>query len=303
MEPAGGMGPSMSYTTESPNFRGVYSTQRTSFIGTGMTRRKTVQKRYWYVWETDGDNLKVQPLNQNMIPTGDKRDVEPADFVERFSREEDFFVQGGEARVRSIWRGAKEDQPPKPPQEVTIVKGKRGEEEEDGDPLGLGELGLSDKGSPEDLFSGVERDEEPFQEEESRAEALEKDARMDFGMGLSYLKQGREEEAKAIFRRLAEMDGEFVPEHKHMFNDFGMGLRKSNLPEEALAQYFKALELSPEDENLFCNIARAYFEQGQEGRATEYLEKALNLKPDFPVAKLFLQYLSKRRKRRNKGIL
>ena len=59
-----------------------------------------------------------------------------------------------------------------------------------------------------------------------------------------------------FFARLVSMDAPFAPEHKHMFNDFGINLRKSKMIPQAIEYYSKAIALSPEDEHLRYNLAR-----------------------------------------------
>jgi tetratricopeptide (TPR) repeat protein len=73
-------------------------------------------------------------------------------------------------------------------------------------------------------------------------------------------------------------------------------LRKQGRLEEALRLYFKALELTPSDENLHFNIARAYFDQGEQEPACNHLNAALDLNPDFKPAQAFLAYIDKQRR-------
>lgn len=124
-------------------------------------------------------------------------------------------------------------------------------------------------------------------------EDVEKSARSSFGLGLTYLKRGNREKAEDIFRRLAEVEADFVPAHKHMFNDFGMSLRKQSLLDLALKHYLRALKLAGDDENLLHNIARAYFEKKDLPMAIQALEKSLTINPNLAASRKFLRYIKR----------
>ncbi|EMG38776.1 TPR repeat containing protein [Desulfocurvibacter africanus PCS] len=122
----------------------------------------------------------------------------------------------------------------------------------------------------------------------------ERNVRAAFGLGITYLSVGRAEESNMIFNKLSKLKRGLTQEHKHLFNEFGMALRRKNMLDEAVKYYEKALELAENDENLFLNVARAYLEKGQLERAAEYVKKALALKPDFAEAIAFRKYLEKK---------
>lgn len=79
--------------------------------------------------------------------------------------------------------------------------------------------------------------------------------RANFGIGLTYLERGDNAKAQDIFQRLVKLEATFEPQHKHLFNEFGINLRKSKMLQESLDYYKRALELSPNDESLYMNIA------------------------------------------------
>lgn len=116
-------------------------------------------------------------------------------------------------------------------------------------------------------------------------------ARATFGLGLTYLKRGDLAEAELVFRRLAAMDATLEPEHKHLFNEFGIALRKNRMHRIALKYYARAFKVSKNDEHLFYNMARAWFGMGKVKQTARFLEKALAIKPDFPEARKFLDYV------------
>lgn len=83
---------------------------------------------------------------------------------------------------------------------------------------------------------------------------------------------------------------EAVSQH---YNSLGMDNRKAKNFDEAVKNYSKAISVSPQDENIHYNMARAYFEEGKLDKAEAFLEKALKLNPDFEEGKTFLGYLLK----------
>ena len=123
----------------------------------------------------------------------------------------------------------------------------------------------------------------------------EENIRGNFGMGLAYLALNQLEKGRYAFEKLVQLDESFLPEHKHLFNDFGIALRKKGLLDEALAFYNRAKALGPDDENLILNIARAWFEKGDSEKAYEGLKGCLEIKPGFKQALAFLAYLRKHR--------
>ncbi|MBF0551606.1 MAG: tetratricopeptide repeat protein [Deltaproteobacteria bacterium] len=83
------------------------------------------------------------------------------------------------------------------------------------------------------------------------------------------------------------------PVKLHVYNLVGIALRKVGRYEEAVRQYKKALELMPGDENIYYNIARAYYEMGDVKQAETNVRAALNINPKFEEATLFLKAIGK----------
>ena len=63
----------------------------------------------------------------------------------------------------------------------------------------------------------------------------EENVRANFGIGLTYLERGDNAKAEDIFHRLVKLDATFEPEHKHLFNEFGINLRKSKMLTESMS--------------------------------------------------------------------
>jgi len=77
------------------------------------------------------------------------------------------------------------------------------------------------------------------------------------------------------------------------YNTMGMQSRETKKFAEAVNNYLKAINITPQDENLYYNTARAYFEDGKRDKAEEFLDKALKLNPEFPEGKVFYDHLLK----------
>ncbi|MDR2694866.1 MAG: hypothetical protein LBC79_00600, partial [Deltaproteobacteria bacterium] len=123
----------------------------------------------------------------------------------------------------------------------------------------------------------------------------EENVRANFGIGLTYLQRGENSKADDIFERLVKLDAAFEPEHKHMFNDFGINLRKARMYSQAVIYYSRALEMTADDENLHINVARALFETKDLDGCVEHLLKALELAPGQEQATKFLLWLVEKR--------
>ena len=231
--------------------KGIFSTQAIQKVGTGTTTRRTIQKMYWFVEEDDKHVLEIQPLNKNYVPSGPKRNISLDELLEKFSPEPEFYVSTVYPRLREL--------------NMVIQKGERHRE----------------KG-------------ETFSAELEFGQALavdEDNIRANFGLGLTYLDRGEANKADDIFQRLVRLDAAFEKSHKHLFNEFGINLRKNKMTDQALEYYRRAEELSIRDDNLMFNIARAFFDKKQYAQTMEYLQKALELNPDQAEARKFAEFL------------
>ena len=116
----------------------------------------------------------------------------------------------------------------------------------------------------------------------------EENIRANFGLGLVYLAVDKKDKAVYIFDRLVGMEEAFEPRHKHLFNEFGINLRKKGLFDEALKYYFRARDLSKDDDHLLLNIARVYYEQKRLPEAEAAAREALAINPDLAEARRLL---------------
>jgi tetratricopeptide (TPR) repeat protein len=231
--------------------KGVFSTQEIRKVGTGTTQRKTVYKGFYFVEQDDNGNIECQPLNSNYVPSGQKRKITLEEIVEKFAPEPEFYLNSVYPKMQELQR--------------TI-----------------------------DNADAHRAKGETFAAEYEYGTALkvdEENVRANFGIGLTYLQRGENNKADDIFERLVKLDAAFEPQHKNMFNDFGINLRKAKMYQQAVMYYNRALEMTKDDENLHINIARALFETKDiEGCVTHLLE-ALKLVPKQEQATKFLLWL------------
>ncbi|SDB25667.1 Tetratricopeptide repeat-containing protein [Desulfonatronum thiosulfatophilum] len=237
--------------------KGVFSTQVLTKVGTGTTLRKTIQKSYWFANELEDGAIEVQPLNVNYVPSGPKNTLGKDEFLDKFSPEPEFYTVTVMPKIREM--------------EKSVARGdrhrKRGES----------------FSAEFEYNNAVKVDEE--------------NVRANFGLGLTYLERGEKDKAQDIFDRLVKIQAAYEPEHKHLFNDFGISLRKNKMIDQAIVYYDQALSLSQNDENLYYNIARVYLESQNIPKTIEMLKKALEINPEMPEATKFLDFL------KNKGLV
>jgi tetratricopeptide (TPR) repeat protein len=249
----------MSQTPHDERINGIFSQKKTVKIGTGTTARKTEQISYYYVAEQDNAELVVQPLTADGKPFGPKGTITREELLSTYMPEPQMSLA-------------------KPEQELTP------KEQEVQRAVARG-----------DKFR---KRGETFTAEFEYGKALqldERNVRANFGIGLCYIDRGEREKAHEVFERLVHLDAAFEHEHKHLFNEFGIALRKSGMHAESIGYYQRALELSPEDENLHYNTARAAFDKGDPKLAAQHLGACLRLNPTHEEATQFITFLKRKK--------
>jgi len=242
---------------EKEKIKGVFSIQQLAKIGTGTTLRKSIQKAYWFCKELDNGTVEIQPLNMNYVPSGPKKIITVDELLDKFSPEPEFYIITVMPKMREL--------------EKTIARADR-----------------------------HRKNKETFSAEMEYGKAVrvdEENVRANFGLGLTYLERGAKDKAQNIFERLIKIEAAYGQEHKHLFNEFGIRLRKSKMSDQALEYYSKALNLTKNDENLYYNIARVHFDQQDFEGTVEYLKKALEINPAMEEAAKFFEFI------KSKGLL
>ncbi len=231
--------------------RGVFSLQEVRKVGTGTTTRKTISKTYWFV-ETNAETgeLTVQSLNSKYIPTGNKKPITREEVLEKFAPEMEFYVSTVYPKIKEL-------------------------------------------NSSVDAGDAHREKNELFSAEFEYESALELDiqnVRANFGIGLTYLEQGKKDKANNIFERLVDLEAAFKDEHKHLFNEFGMSLRKNKMYQKALDFYSRAISLGKADENLHINMARVYLESKKYPDMLLSLGKASAINPKSEIVNKIIEW-------------
>lgn len=215
------------------------------------TTTRKTVQKTFWFIEQHGKEIDCQPLNTNYVPSGPKRKITLDELIAKFSPEPEFYLNSVFPKMQEMQR--------------SIDNGD--EHRENG---------------------------ENFAAEFEYTRALkvdEENVRANFGIGLTYLERGDNAKAQDIFQRLVKLEAAFEPEHKHLFNEFGINLRKSKMLQESFEYYQRALEISPTDENLYMNMARVLLELKDISQCVDYLLKALELAPRHETSLKFLAWL------------
>lgn len=243
--PAAGEEPALPLKTNPKSvIQGVFSNQEIQNVGTGTTKRRSIAKSYWFAAEGPHGTVQLQRLNASLVPSGTITEIQRDVFLRDFSTEPEFYLEKVYPRMREL--------------EQTISRAESARK----------------KGQ---VYSA--------EFEYGKALTIDEDnVRANFGLGLTYLDRGDTARADDIFQRLVQLDASFNEEHKHLFNEFGIKLRKNGLIEQSVEYYERAQRMAPLDENLFYNIARAYFEQGDSDRCLQNLTFCLEMNPRHEAA-------------------
>ncbi|NJB67852.1 tetratricopeptide (TPR) repeat protein [Desulfobaculum xiamenense] len=127
------------------------------------------------------------------------------------------------------------------------------------------------------------------------------------GLAQAYMGKGDSEKYKNYMQKAAEVHAQFdrMEEAKTLFieilkhdvrapnpyNTLGVRLRRNGDYPGAVHAYKRALELTPDDENVHYNLAKAFHYMGDREKATTELIDALQCNSDFPEALKFHQEL------------
>lgn len=226
-------------------FKGVFAEIVTKSVGFGATKRKEKIKRLWFL-ERDADGrTTIRPLNKDYLPSGEPREIDLAEAVGAFFPEPGVYMDKVAPRLREVERLVGE---------------------------GDAHRAREEHYSAEYAYKG--------------ALSIDEDhIRANFGLGLTYLALGDTKRAGHTFRKIVSMKSSFNPEHKHLFNEFGISLRKNGMFEQCVRYYRRALELHAEDDHLLFNIARAHFDEQDLEKALQFSLLALENNPDLREAR------------------
>ena len=214
-------------------------------IGFGGTTQTQERILYYYAEKAPETGIRIQALNGNSVPSGTKTPIEEDDFLKRFKPEPLIYYNQVKPRLEAL--------------EAELAKGEKCLEAERLDKAEIA------------FHKALAFDSENL--------------RAIFGLGNVYLTGGMLDEARDIFEKIMSIEPAFGPDNKHLFNEFGIRMRKAGLTEMARAYYEKALSVADDDENLLFNVGRILFELGDFPGAVAAADKALGMSADFDPAR------------------
>jgi tetratricopeptide (TPR) repeat protein len=229
----------------------AFSTRRSGYIGTGHTRRRTVMKVFWYAEQLDAVRFALWMLNKNNVPTGKREVVEKDKLLSDYHPELEYYTEHVQPQVEQL-----------------------------NEHIGRGDACRAEKD-----YACAER-------EYGKALGMdEKNVHSLYGLTLTYLKSGDSAKAESLLPHLMHLDASFDPEHKHLFNELGIELRKRGMYDSARHYYGRAIELAADDEHLHFNMARVLYEQSDWSGCVEHLRKSLAINPGFEESQKFFEHL------------
>jgi tetratricopeptide (TPR) repeat protein len=215
------------------------------------TTTRKTVQKTFWFIEQQGNVIQCQPLNINYVPSGPKRKITMDELINKFSPEPEFYMNSVFPKMQELQKNI--------------------------------DNGDKHRTRGEGFAAEYEYD---------RALAIDiENVRANFGIGLTYLERGDKEKAQNIFQRLVEMEATFEVEHKHLFNEFGISLRKNKMMDQSKEYYAKALSLTTDDENIYVNMARVLLELKDYSGCVENLLQALTLAPGHDTSVKFLGWL------------
>lgn len=290
-------------------------------------------KEYFYAWSFSDNMILLGDLTDDLLPTGKFQGIGEIDFALGYdrdpdiegddspssglSREEAAFYFQGLAVPSSAFAGngqipAQSSGPPSGKIDQSRPLGQFGQSVHTG-PLSGSSYGKSpeENTSAGDSYAWFELSEFfssgglPRNGAEQSVntcngqrvdDVLESNMRNDLAMVMEYLDGANKSSALHQIDKLLLRKGNFIPDHRFMFCEFGQMFRRTGLFKQSLSAYRRALELSPNpDAHLFFNIARVYFELGRREKAINFLEQAIEVKKRFREAYVFLDFIKKQR--------
>lgn len=239
---------------------GIYFERKVMTQGTGHTAKDATNDIHYYCRVIDEETVELGMVNFEGKPTGLAVDVlDMADFLKRMKpcseHECEFKKRGMDPKKRKA--------------EEKVKKANE-------------HLDKKEYLSAEFEFGGA-------------IKLDENNVKANYGLGKTYLEQGKVEEAKGVFEKLSQIEALFETENKHVFNEFGIDLRKNGLYDQAIHNYKKAIEIDSEDGALYYNLARVFKEMKDYGQAVDYLEKSVSVDPDFQEGAKYLNYIKRLR--------
>jgi tetratricopeptide (TPR) repeat protein len=242
---AGKIASGWDYLSEGGLIRCVFSSTAIVGLGMGATSQKHASEVYWFIEQVDEELFEARKINLKNVPAGNAETIPLRRLLNEFT-----------PRLERY--------------EETVL------------PAMLALQNILDRGDAERthgrLYSAELEYDRALNVEERNVRAL-------FGLGLIFLTRREHTRARTVLAELVNVKAAFDGKNQHLFNEFGISLRKSKLFNDATAYYRRALDFVQDDENLYYNLARARYEQGDWVGCLEGLIASNRLNPDLGLAR------------------
>lgn len=223
----------------------VFSSTAIVKLGQSAMAQRHESTIYWYVEQVEDDLFEARKINAKNVPAGNAESISLRRLLNEFTPRLAYY------------------------EEVVLPAMKELER-------------ILDQGDRERAHGRLYSAEMEY----ARARTIEeRNVRALYGLGLIFLNRREFSRARTVLSELVDVKAAFDGKNQHLFNEFGIGLRKSGLFDEASAYYRRALDYVKDDENLFYNLARTRYEKGDWEGCLEALIVSNRLNPDLPVAR------------------
>ncbi|MEF2232350.1 MAG: tetratricopeptide repeat protein [Pseudodesulfovibrio sp.] len=227
------------YLADGGFIRCAFSTSRKTTLGMGGSTRTRSTRVMWYVEQVDDEAFEVRRVNNAHVPAGNAETIPLRRLLSEFTPEPAYYEDKVIPAVNEL--------------EKT---------------LNLGDEHRA-RGR---LYSAEMEYDKALSIEERNVRAL-------FGLGLVFLERGEKGRTRTLLGELVQVKAAFDGKNQHLFNEFGIALRKSVLFDEAVTYYRRALDFVTTDENLYYNLARAHYENGNWEACLDALVQSNRLNP------------------------
>ncbi len=233
------------YLSDGGQIRCVFSTTKTIKMGTGADARKHESMIYWFVEQLSEERFEARIINIKCVPEGNAELIPLHTLIKDYKPELAFY----------------EDSVLPAMEDLDEILDQGDEYREDGE-----------------LYSAEMEYERACTIEKKNVRAL-------FGLGLVYSSRKEVGRTRALLAELVGVKAAFDGKNQHLFNEFGISLRKSELFNEAIVYYRRGLDFVKNDEHLYYNLARAHYEDGDWNGCLDGLIMSHRLNPGLGVAR------------------
>lgn len=232
------------YLARGGSVRCAFSATREVPMGVGANKRTHRSRTFWFVEQVGRGEFEGRMLNDRHVPSGDAVFIDLQTLVADYRPELAYY------------------------EELVL-------------PAMLELEKTLDRGDEHRERGRLERATEEYERarsiEETNVKAL-------FGLGLIFLERGETDRARELLAELVRIKATFSGKNQHLFNEFGIALRKNGLFAEAVDFFRRGLDYVVDDEHLYYNLARAHYEKGDWDGALDNLVRCHRLNPELGVA-------------------